>query len=172
MTGLGPVVWPPAPVRTGRLVLRASEARDRQAFVELVASPDVQACLGGPRPRDELERVAPEVPGRRLGTFVAELGYAFLPGVWGHGYAADACAAVLDWFAGVCAGEPVVLCTQTANGRSLRLAAKLGFTEVERFEEFGAEQWLGVWSPVGAKLGRTPRLASRSVLRSTRDTDL
>jgi len=41
-----------------------------------------------------------------------------------------------------------VLCTQTANDRSVRLAAKLGFTEVERFEEDGAEQWFGVWSSV------------------------
>ena len=45
-------------------------------------------------------------------------------------------------------GEPVVLFTQTANVRSMRLAAKLGFTEVERFEAYGAEQWLGMWSPV------------------------
>ncbi len=30
----------------------------------------------------------------------------------------------------------------------MRLAAKLGFTEAERFEEFGTEQWLGVWSPI------------------------
>jgi RimJ/RimL family protein N-acetyltransferase len=42
----------------------------------------------------------------------------------------------------------VVLCTQTANDRSMRVAAKLGFTEVERFEEYGAEQWFGVWSSV------------------------
>ena len=41
-----------------------------------------------------------------------------------------------------------MLCTQTANVRSMRLAAKLGFTEVERFEEYGAEQWLGVSSSV------------------------
>ena len=26
----------------------------------------------------------------------------------------------------------------------MRLAAKLGFTELVRFEEFGAEQWFGV----------------------------
>jgi hypothetical protein len=45
-------------------------------------------------------------------------------------------------------GEPVVLCTQTANDRSMRLAAKLGFTEVQRLEEWGAEQWFGLWSPV------------------------
>ena len=45
-------------------------------------------------------------------------------------------------------GEPVVLKTQTANARSMRLAAKLGFTEVERYQAWGAEQWLGMRSPV------------------------
>ena len=178
MADLGPVAWPPAPIRTGRLVLRESEARDRAAFIELFASPEVGTYLGGPRPRDELERSAPEVPGRRPGFFVAdldgamigvitldrrgaerpghvrpdagetELGYMFLPEAWGCGYAAEACAAALDWFAGTLPGEPVVLCTQTANDRAMRLAAKLGFTEVERFEEYGAEQWFGVWSSV------------------------
>ncbi|MEU8350651.1 MULTISPECIES: GNAT family N-acetyltransferase [unclassified Streptomyces] len=178
MTGLGPVPWPPAPIRTERLVLRESEARDRAAFVELFASPEVRTHLGGPRPRDELERAVPEVPGRRPGLFVidlhgamigtvslgrrdaerpghvrpeageAELGYMLLPGAWGRGYAAEACAAALGWFAGALPGEPVVLCTQTANDRSVRLAVKLGFTEVDRFEEYGAEQWFGVWSSV------------------------
>ena len=78
----------------------------------------------------------------------AELGYLFLPEAWGYGYAAEAGAAALDWFAGALPSEPVVLYTQTANDRSMRLAAKLGFTEVERFEAYGAEQWLGVWSSV------------------------
>ncbi|MEV3970433.1 GNAT family N-acetyltransferase [Streptomyces sp. NPDC050698] len=176
MTELGPVSRPPAPLKTERLLLRASEARDRAAFVELLSSPEVYAYLGGPRPRDELERAMPEIPGRRPGLFAvdldgamigivtldrrdperpghvrpeaeeAELGYTFLPEAWGRGYAAEACAAVLDWFADAFPGEPVVLCTQTANTRSMRLAAGLGFTEVERFEEFGAEQWFGVWS--------------------------
>ncbi|WDV56709.1 GNAT family N-acetyltransferase [Streptomyces coeruleorubidus] len=176
MTGLGPVAWPPAPIRTERLVLRGSEARDRAAFIELFASPEVRTYLGGSRPRDELERAVPDVPGRRAGLFVidldgamigtvrldrrdaerpgrvhpdggeAELGYLFLSQAWGCGYAAEACAAALDWFADALPGEPVVLCTQTANERSMRLAAKLGFAEVERFEEFGAEQWFGVWS--------------------------
>jgi RimJ/RimL family protein N-acetyltransferase len=178
MTEPGPVVWPPAPIRTERLVLRESEAWDRPAFIELFTSPEVGTYLGGPQPRDELERTAPEVPGRRFGLFVidldgaligmitldrrdaerpghvrpeageAELGYLFLPEAWGYGYAAEACAAVLGWFADALPGEPVVLCTQTANDRSMRLAAKLGFTEVERFEEYGAEQWFGVWSSV------------------------
>ncbi|TKA09561.1 GNAT family N-acetyltransferase [Actinacidiphila oryziradicis] len=178
MTELGPVAWPPAPIRTERLVLREPEARDRAAFIELFASPEVGTYLGGPRPRDELERAVPEVPGRRPGLFVieldgavigtielnrrdaehrshvrpdageAELGYLLLPEAWGRGYAAEACAAALGWFADALPGEPVVLCTQTANDRSMRLAAKLGFTEVQRFEEWGAEQWFGVWSSV------------------------
>lgn len=145
--------------------------------IELNASPEVGTYLGGPRPRAELERTVPEVPGARPGFFVVELdgemigtvqldphapeqpgsnhrreagetelGYLFLPEAWGYGYATEACAAALDWFAGALPGEPVVLYTQTANARSMRLAAKLGFTELERFEAYDAEQWFGVRS--------------------------
>ena len=171
MADLGPVAWPPEPIRTERLVLREPEARDRAAFIELLASPEVGTYLGGPRPRDELEREIPGAPERHPGLFIvdlagamigqvilkraeghgagkAELGYLFLPQAWGFGYAAEACAAALGWFAGELPGEPVVLFTQTANARSMRLAAKLGFTEVERYEAYGAEQWYGMWSPV------------------------
>ncbi|WP_406481899.1 GNAT family N-acetyltransferase [Streptomyces sp. NBC_01615] len=179
MTDHRALAWPPAPIKTERLVLRESEARDREAVIELNASPEVGTYLGGPRPRAELERTVPEVPGRRPGFFVVELdgatigtihldphapelpgsnrrreagetelGYLFLPEAWGRGYATEACAAALDWFAGTLPGEPVVLYTQTANVRSMRLAAKLGFTELERFEAYDAEQWFGVWSSV------------------------
>ena len=102
MADLGSVAWPPEPIRTERLVLREPEAWDRAAFIKLLASPEVGTYLGGPRPRDELEREMPDVPGRQSGHFVADLGGA--------------------------------LFTQTANARSMRLTAKLGFTEVERFE--------------------------------------
>jgi hypothetical protein len=64
MLDLGAVAWPPSPIRTERLVLRESGARDRATFIELLASPEVHAYLGGPRPRDELERDLPEVPAR------------------------------------------------------------------------------------------------------------
>jgi RimJ/RimL family protein N-acetyltransferase len=33
----------------------------------------------------------------------------------------------------------------TANHRSMRVATKLAFTELERFEEYGNEQWFAVW---------------------------
>jgi RimJ/RimL family protein N-acetyltransferase len=113
--------------------------------------------LGGPRTRDELERELPETPEQDLGICVvqldgamigqvilrraagergaerAKLGYLFLPEALGFGYAAEACEAALDRLDNTVPGEPVVLFTQTANARSMRLAAKLGFTEVERF---------------------------------------
>jgi len=174
MSDLRPVAWPPEPIQTARLVLRESEARDRAAFIELLASPEVHTYLGGPRPRDELEREMPGVPERWPGSFVVDLdgamigqillrrpvkhrpaavgkvdlGYLFLPRAWGFGYAAEACAAALDWFDGVLPGEPVVLATQTANVGSMRLAEKLGFAEVERFHAWDADQWLGLRSPV------------------------
>jgi RimJ/RimL family protein N-acetyltransferase len=135
----------------------------------------VGTYIGGPRSRDELERAVPEVPKRRPGLFVVDLdgamigtitldrreserpghgpseavslGYMFLPEAWGHGYAAEACAAALDWFATALPSEPVVLCTQTANESSMRLAAKLGFTELDRFEAYGAQQWYGIRPP-------------------------
>ncbi|MER7585018.1 GNAT family N-acetyltransferase [Kitasatospora sp. NPDC097691] len=175
MADLGPVAWPPAPIRTERLMLREPEARDRAAFIELLASRRVHTYLGGPRLRDVLEREMLGVPERWPGSFVvdldgamigqillrratehrrpaatgkADLGYLFLPQAWGRGYAAEACAAALDWFDGALPGEPVVLTTQTANDRSMRLAAKLGFTEVERYQAWDAEQWLGQRSPI------------------------
>lgn len=73
MTDLGSVAWPPAPIKTARLVLREPEARDRAAFIELFASPEVGAYIGGHRPRDECERALPETPERRPGLFVIEL---------------------------------------------------------------------------------------------------
>ncbi|MEU8613572.1 GNAT family N-acetyltransferase [Actinoplanes sp. NPDC048791] len=174
MQDLGPVAWPPEPIRTDRLTLRQSATRDRAVFVELLASPEVHTYLGGPRPRAELERDLPSAPDRWPGSFVVDLdgemigqvllrratghrrpaaagkvdlGYLLLPRAWGFGYAFEACAAALGWLAAALPGESVVLTTQTANVASMRLAAKLGFAEVERFDAWGAEQWLGLCSP-------------------------
>ncbi len=86
-----------------------------------------------------------------------DLGYLFLPRAWGRGYAAEACAAALGWFDHVLPGEPVVLATQTANVASMRLAVKLGFTEVERFHAWDAEQWLGLRSGAISQRQEPPR---------------
>ncbi|HEY0903408.1 MAG TPA: GNAT family N-acetyltransferase, partial [Marmoricola sp.] len=139
MVDLGPVPWPPTPIRTPRLVLRESEPTDRALVIDLYASADVHAFLGGPRPRDELEREVPPVPGQRAGYFVVdldgaaigtvsltrrapersghlpgsaaevELSYLFRPEAWGRGYATEACSAVLAWLGEEMPGEPVVL---------------------------------------------------------------
>jgi hypothetical protein len=47
---------------------------------------------------------------------------------------------------GAVAGPPVRIETERLVLR--KSVAKLGFTEVGRFEQHGAEQWLGRWSPV------------------------
>lgn len=166
--------WPLPPIRTERLVLRAPGARDREEFLNLGSDDEVNRHLGGGRDRDELEAELPEVPADRPAQFVMEhqgrfvgwmgfsrreadrpgrsvdadleLSYVMPAHAWGHGYATEAGVAILGW-ADERFGEPVVLCTQTANVRSLSLAHRLGFTELERFEEFGAEQWFGVRHP-------------------------
>lgn len=165
--------WPLVPIRTARLVLRAPEARDREAFLDLGTDDEVNRHLGGGRDRAVLDAELPEVPADRPGQFVVEhdgelVGWIGLnrrdpsrPGAehpdlelswvspvlsWGHGYATEAATAVLAWVDAVL-GEPVVVCTQVANTRSFALASRLGFTELARFEEFGAEQWFGVRHP-------------------------
>lgn len=52
-TDVGSAVRPPALIRTERLVLRESQARDRVAFVELFDSPEAGVHVGGARPREE-----------------------------------------------------------------------------------------------------------------------
>ena len=45
-------------------MLREPEARDRAALIELFSSPEVgtYTYMGGPQPRDELERAMPDPP--------------------------------------------------------------------------------------------------------------
>jgi RimJ/RimL family protein N-acetyltransferase len=168
--------WPAGSVHTERLRLRAPEARDREDFLDLGSDPVVNRHLGGGQDRATLDDTLPGVPADRPAQYVLEhegrfvgwiglsrreadrpgripggeraleLSYVLPAHAWGHGYAAEACARLLA-LADQRLGEPVVLCTQVSNTRSRALAERLGFSEAERFEEFGAEQWFGVRLP-------------------------
>ncbi|MGC5165385.1 GNAT family N-acetyltransferase [Luteimicrobium sp. DT211] len=81
---------------------------------------------------------------QRPGGFVVHL---FLPEVWGDGYAAEACRAALGWLDDALPGEPAVLRHPDRQEPSVGLALRLGFTEQERLEVYGAEQSFGVRSP-------------------------
>ncbi|MGV9817172.1 GNAT family N-acetyltransferase [Nocardia xishanensis] len=71
-----------------------------------------------------------------------ELGYLMRPDSWGAGLASEAATAVLRAVADELPDQPVLIATQTANKRSLGLAARLGFRPVSTFEWFDAEQTL------------------------------
>ncbi|GAA0926644.1 hypothetical protein GCM10009554_07000 [Kribbella koreensis] len=124
--------WPVGELGTERLVLREARELDRDGLLGLLSSVEAYSL----KRRDE------EWPGAMGGAL--DIGYLLLPEHWGKGYAQEAVGAVLRWLPGVVPDETVVATTQSANAASLRLLGKLGFAEVERFEEFGAEQVLCV----------------------------
>lgn len=73
-----------------------------------------------------------------------ELAYTLQRSDWGRGVAFRAATALLRRAAADMPDEPVIVVTQSANARSLRLCTRLGFTPAMTFEEFGAEQTLAV----------------------------
>ncbi|MFF3016603.1 GNAT family N-acetyltransferase [Streptomyces sp. NPDC057939] len=73
-----------------------------------------------------------------------ELSYVVRRGDWGAGFAFEAASAALRAAAGELPDQPVLVVTQTANERSLELAARLGFRPAGTFEAYDAEQALRV----------------------------
>jgi RimJ/RimL family protein N-acetyltransferase len=167
-------------IEADRIVLRKSLDADRDRVIELRTDPEVGAHIGGPSPREAVERRIDEVGMTNLtnipGLFVVadkatdaflgtvqllrvaadepghltegaeelELGYLLHRDAWGAGFAFEAANAVLRAPAAELPDQPVILRTRTANERSLRLAARLGFRPVRTFEWFDAEQTLCV----------------------------
>lgn len=86
------------------------------------------ACLPGHLQRDGLE---------------LEISCVLDPAHWRYGYATEAVGAVLGWASVVLADHGLVACTQVANVASTALLERLGFTEIDRFVEFDADQ--GLW---------------------------
>ncbi|WP_248511232.1 GNAT family N-acetyltransferase [Streptomyces sp. D2-8] len=73
-----------------------------------------------------------------------ELTYVLRRDAWGAGLAFEAATAALRTAASELPDQPVLIVTQTANTRSLDLAARLGFRRVSTFEAYAAEQTLAV----------------------------
>lgn len=126
---------------------------DQPQSVRDAALPFPQAkCIIADRATDQfmgyvfLTRRSPELPvhlgpeGNKL-----ELAYSLLPAFWGHGYAEEACRALLETTAlHHRQDEPVLVLTQSSNARSIALVRRLGFVEREQFEQWGAMQTLAV----------------------------
>lgn len=71
-----------------------------------------------------------------------ELTYLLRRDAWGAGLAFEAATAALRAAAAELPDQPVLVVTRTANERSLRLVARLGFQHVNTFEAHDAEQTL------------------------------
>jgi RimJ/RimL family protein N-acetyltransferase len=116
----------------------------------VVADRESDRCVG----TLVLDRRSPDLPGHVTEEGAElELSYLLRRGSWGAGLAFEAATAALRAAAGELPDQPVLIVTQTANARSLRLATRLGFQRVGSFEAYDAEQTLAV-----AHLGafRTP----------------
>ncbi|MCW2515545.1 MAG: putative acetyltransferase [Mycobacterium sp.] len=75
-----------------------------------------------------------------------ELAYTLDRRLWGRGLAYQAARAVLRAAAAELPNEPVIVVTQSANARSLKLLRRLGFVPAMTFEEYGEQQTLAVAS--------------------------
>lgn len=111
-------------IAADRVLLRKARDADRERLIELQTDPKVWAYLGGPRLREAVEH--------RLDA-IGPTNVIAAPGV-------------LRAAADELPDQPVIIVTQTANERSLRLAVRLGFQPVSTFELFDAEQTLGLAS--------------------------
>jgi len=56
-----------------------------------------------------------------------DIGFAFLPGFWGQGYASEAASAVMEYAKGTLGLKRLVAITNPDNQSSIRLLEKLGF---------------------------------------------
>ncbi|WP_329416568.1 GNAT family N-acetyltransferase [Streptomyces sp. NBC_00704] len=90
-----------------------------------------------------LDRRSAALPGHVSGDDEElELSYILRRESWGAGLAFEAATAALRIAADELPDQPVLVVTQTANERSLKLAARLGFQRVSTFELYAAEQTL------------------------------
>lgn len=70
-------------------------------------------------------------PQRVVGREVMNLYYRFAPSAWGHGYAAEAAAAIADWSAAAHPSAPVLARMARNNPASQRVAERIGLTRLD-----------------------------------------
>jgi RimJ/RimL family protein N-acetyltransferase len=140
-------------IDTARLILRPPRAEDFDAWVLFSADAATTEFLGGPQPRASawraftlmagawalygfgmfsvlerstgrwIGRVGPWCPDGWPGT---EIGWGLHREAWGRGYAFEAACAATDWAFDTLGWTSIIHCIAAANGRSIRLAERLG----------------------------------------------
>jgi RimJ/RimL family protein N-acetyltransferase len=139
-------------IETDRLILRVPRREDFEAFAELLASPRT-SYMGGPYDRDGAWALFMQLIGQwsldgfggwiiteaATGQFVGdvgilhpakfpepEIGWTLTEAAEGHGFAAEAASAALDWYWANSRADSVVSYITPGNIRSERLAMRLG----------------------------------------------
>ncbi|ADV27586.1 GCN5-related N-acetyltransferase [Pseudoxanthomonas suwonensis 11-1] len=140
-------------IETGRLLLRLPQVVDFERYAELMADPEACRHIGGHQPRAAAWRRFLQMPGawalqgfamfsvigKSSGLWLGqagpwrpdgwpgnEIGWAFHPQAWGHGYATEAAQAAMDWAFTVLDWDEVIHCIAPDNHASQRVAQRLG----------------------------------------------
>jgi [ribosomal protein S5]-alanine N-acetyltransferase len=150
-----------ARIESERLIGRPAAVEDAPFFERLWADPRVMAHLGGMRSADEtaraLELSATDWEANGFGRWVVsdacgpvgtvklaqttvrdhheiELGYAFLPAVWGRGYATEVGGVVIDFARKVLELDQLVAFALISNAPSVAVMKRLAFKPDGTFE--------------------------------------
>ena len=158
-------------LETDRLILRRLTAEDAEFILELLNEPSFLRFIGdkGVRTLDEAREYIAKGPADSyerfgFGLYLAELkdagvpigisglvkrdsledvdiGFAFLPGFWGHGYALESAAAVMGYAKDTLGLTRLVAVTSPDNHASIKLLEKLGlgFERLVRLSDDGPE---------------------------------
>jgi ribosomal-protein-alanine N-acetyltransferase len=149
------MISPPHTITTERLVLRRPTSTDAPARFGYTTDPEVAQYMDWPSPAnlgDVARRIEAAAsrwesgeeyswavtlqPNDRavggVACFVrghaAELGFVLARECWGHGYAAEAAKAVLEWAAGLDAVFRIWATCDTENAASVRVLEKIGMS--------------------------------------------
>ena len=148
-------------VRTARLALRKAQIADVPALSTIWGDVNVRRYLGGSISADEANRRAQSrveagelctvrllddarvigcIDVRDRSNRELEISYLLSVDVWGHGYATESVAAVLNELRGKFKGYEMIAKTQMANLPSRRLLERIEFQMRQEVVEFGEMQ--------------------------------